>query len=84
MTPTTEMRVAKLLFNSAVSTPGAKFMTMDISNFYLMTPLKQPEFICIDLQDIPDKIIKESKLKDIATANGSIYIHTDTGMYGLP
>jgi hypothetical protein len=38
-TPTVEMLVAKLLFNSVVSTPDAKFITMDISNFYLMTPL---------------------------------------------
>jgi hypothetical protein len=37
-TPTAEMLTAKLLFNSVISTPGAKFMTMDISNFYLMTP----------------------------------------------
>jgi hypothetical protein len=33
-TPTAEMLVAKLLFNSVISTPGARFMTMDISNFY--------------------------------------------------
>ena len=39
-TPTAEMLVAKLLFNNVVSTPGAKFMTMDISNFYPMTPLE--------------------------------------------
>ncbi len=39
-TPTADMLVAKILFNSVVSTPGAKFMIMDISNFYLMTPLK--------------------------------------------
>ena len=32
-TPTTEMLVAKLLFNSVISTPGARFMTMDIANF---------------------------------------------------
>jgi hypothetical protein len=83
-TPTAEMLVAKLLFNSVVSTPRAKFMTMDISNFYLMTPLKRPEFIRINLRDIPDEIIKEYKLKDIATANGSIYIRADKGMYGLP
>ena len=42
-TPTACMLVSKLLFNSVVSTKGAKFMTMDISNFYLMTPLNQPE-----------------------------------------
>ncbi len=38
-TPTAEMLVAKMLFNSVISTRGARFMTMDISIFYLMTPL---------------------------------------------
>ena len=69
-TPTAEMLSARLLFNSVVSTQGTKFMTMNISNFYLMTPLKHPEFIRINLRDIPDERIKEYKLKDIATANG--------------
>ena len=41
--PTAQMLVAKLLFNSVISTKDAKFMTMDISNFYLMTPLKRPD-----------------------------------------
>ncbi len=38
-TPAAEMLVTKMLFNSIISTRGARFMTMDISNFYLMTPL---------------------------------------------
>ena len=29
-TPTAEMLITKLLFNSVISTPGAKFMTMGI------------------------------------------------------
>ncbi len=33
-TPTAEILVAKMLFNSIISTRGARFMTMDISNFY--------------------------------------------------
>jgi hypothetical protein len=39
-TPTADMLVAKILFNSVVSTKDAKFMTMDISNFYLCSPMK--------------------------------------------
>eukprot|EP00804_Cyclotella_cryptica_P030788 CCRYP_015047-RA/>CCRYP_015047-RA protein AED:0.39 eAED:0.47 QI:0/0/0/1/0/0/2/0/253 len=39
-TPTADKLVAKSLFNSVISTIGARFMTMDISNFYLNTPLK--------------------------------------------
>ena len=83
-TPTAEMLVAKMLFNSVISTKGAKFMTMDISNFYLMTPLSRPEYIRIKLTDLPDEIIDEYKLKEKATKDGSIYIEANKGMYGLP
>ncbi len=83
-TPTAEMLVAKILFNSVISTPGAKFMTMDISNFYLMTPLTRPEYIRIKLADIPQEIIDEYKLKSKATPDGSIHIVATKGMYGLP
>ena len=71
-TPTADMLVAKMLMNSVVSTKGARFMTMDISNFYLMTPLKRPEFIRIKISDIPDEIIKEYKLHNKVTKNGSM------------
>ncbi len=82
--PTAEMLVAKMLFNSVISTKGAHFMTMDISNFYLMTPLHRPKFICVELSDIPDEVIEEYKLREIATKNGSIYIKAKQGLYGLP
>ena len=39
-TPTADKLSAKILFNGIISTPRAKFMTMDFSNFYLNTPLK--------------------------------------------
>jgi hypothetical protein len=61
-TQTAEMLVNRMLFNSVISTRGARFMTMDISNFYLMKPLHQPEFIRMKLRDILDKIIDEYKL----------------------
>ncbi len=59
-------------------------MTMDISNFYLLTPLHCPKFIRIKLTDIPDKVIKEYMLRETATKNGSIYIRAKRSMYGLP
>ena len=78
------MLVAKILFNSVVSTRNAKFMTMDISNFYLMTPLKRPEYICISIKDIPDEIINKYKLRNIVDDKVSIHIQANRGMYGLP
>ena len=59
-------------------------MTIDISNFYLMTPLKRPEFIRMIISDILEEIIAEYSLKDIVTADGSIYIQANRGMYVLP
>ena len=78
------MLVAKLLFNSVISTQGERFMTIDITNFYLMTPLKRPEYVKIKLRDILEEIIVEYKLCDIATADGNVYIGANKGMYGLP
>ena len=61
-----------------------KIMAMDISNFYLMTPLKRPEYIRLKLTDIPEDIIVEYGLSNKASKDGSIYIETNKGMYGLP
>eukprot|EP00804_Cyclotella_cryptica_P025587 CCRYP_002823-RE/>CCRYP_002823-RE protein AED:0.29 eAED:0.29 QI:0/0/0/1/0/0/2/0/609 len=83
-TPTAEMLVAKILFNSVVSTPGARFMTMDISNFYLMTPLLRPEYIRIKLSDLPDEIIREYKLTDKVNKNGMIFVSVTRGIKLVP
>ncbi len=36
------------------------------------------------LNEIPNEVIKEYKLREKATTNGSIYIKAKQGMYGLP
>jgi hypothetical protein len=40
-TPTANLLTVKLLINSTISTPTKKYMTMDIKNFYLNTPIAQ-------------------------------------------
>jgi hypothetical protein len=39
-TPTADLTTAKILINSVISTPGARFATADISNFYLNNPME--------------------------------------------
>ena len=63
-TPTADMLLAKILFNSVISTKGARFMTGDIKNFYLMTPLKRKEYVKLKLADIPLEVINEYKLRN--------------------
>ncbi len=36
------LKTVKLIINSTLSTRDARFMSMDLSNFYLMTPLDRP------------------------------------------
>jgi hypothetical protein len=79
-TTTVEMLGAETLINSVISTQGVCFMTINISNFYLMTPLHRPEFIQIKISDIPHEVIDKYKLREKATKNGSINIRAKRGM----
>eukprot|EP00804_Cyclotella_cryptica_P026321 CCRYP_007641-RA/>CCRYP_007641-RA protein AED:0.40 eAED:0.40 QI:0/0/0/1/0/0/2/0/241 len=63
--------------------PKSTVYELDISNFYLMTPLRCPEYICIKLSDLPNKIIHEYQLNDKYTNNGMIFIAVTKGMYRL-
>ena len=38
-TLTADLLTVKLLINSTINTPNAKYMTMDIMDFYLNTPM---------------------------------------------
>ena len=59
-------------------------MTIDISNFYLMTPLKQPEYIHVKIEYLPEEISNEYKLRAMVNKSGMVYIKATNGMYGLP
>ena len=82
-TETADITTSKILFNSTISTPGAKFMGIDIKNFYLGTPMKEYEYIKIHLSKIPDEIIEKYELKSKADEEGFVYIEIRRGMYGL-
>jgi len=44
----------KLLINSIITTVGAKFMTIDIQDLYLNTPMARYEYMQLNLSDMPD------------------------------
>jgi hypothetical protein len=57
-TRTAELEAIKILFNSVISTKGAEFISIDIKNFYLNTPLERPEYyVRIPLNLIPTEIV---------------------------
>ena len=83
-TPTADLLTVKLLLNSIISTPNAKFMTMDIKDFYLNTPMARYEYMRLRLADMPKDVKAHYKLEEIATPDGYIYCKIQKGMYGLP
>ena len=64
-TPTADLITVKLLINSVIFTSNAKFMTLDIKNIYLNTPLERYEYLKLRLSDLPEDIIELYKLKEI-------------------
>jgi hypothetical protein len=69
-TPTANLLTVKLLINSVMSTPGARFFTMDIKSFYLCTPMTRYEYMQLKLSNMPDNVITHYHLRDIATPDG--------------
>ena len=82
-TPTADVPVIKLLWNSTLSTPGAKYFTLDISNFYLGTPMERPDYMKMPLKIMPPEIVEKCNLKELEV-DGWVYIKIAKGMYGLP
>jgi len=82
--PTADLLTVKLMFNSIISTPNAKFMTIDNKDFYLMTPMDRFEYFRMKSELFPQDIIKEYGLRDKVDADGNIFCEVRRGMYSLP
>jgi hypothetical protein len=82
-TRTAGLTTAKILINSAISTLGAKFLVIEINNFYLNTPFGRFEYMAINLSSLPQETIKKCDLLELSQ-DGKVYIEIQKGMYGLP
>jgi hypothetical protein len=82
-TRTAGLTTAKILFNSVLSTKDAKFMGIDLKNFYLNTPMERYEYMRLPIAIIPDEIIQQYNLLPLVH-NGYVYMEIRQGMYGLP
>ena len=67
-----------------ISTPYAKFMGIDIKNFYLNTPMPRFEYFRLKLDNFPEDVILHYGLRDKVSSDGYVYLEVRKGMYGLP
>ena len=80
-TPTVDITTTNVLINSVLSTPNGKFMTLDVKDFYLNTDLDVWEYMKMDINILPEEVIKEYNLRDIVDDNGYVYMQIRKGMY---
>ena len=81
--PTADMMLVKILLNSTISTEGACFMSCDVKNFYINTPLDHSEFVKIKNDNIPQEIIDKYEVRSMVCNDGYVYLKVNKEMYGL-
>jgi hypothetical protein len=82
-TQTADLVTSKILWNSIISTPNAKYTCADIGDMYLQTPMDRYEYMRIKANLVPDEFKDLYKLHD-KIHNGFIYMEIRRGCYGLP
>jgi hypothetical protein len=83
ITNTASLKLVKLLLNSRLSCPGAWFSSIALKNFYLDTPMPDPEYVRIKIAVIPAEFIEEYNLQG-CNCDGWIYFKICQGCYGFP
>ena len=82
-TRTADLTTTKLMWNSTISTPGARYACADIGDMYLETPLDRPEYMRMAIKLILQAIIDQYDLMP-KVLNGYVYMEIMRGMYELP
>ena len=81
-TRTADLTVTKMVWNSVVSTPGAKYSAFDVGDFYLETPLDEYEYMKMPLDLFPIWT-KEQYNLDGHAYKGFVYWEVRRAIHGL-
>jgi hypothetical protein len=82
-TRTADITTSKLHWNSVLSTQKAKYMCLDLKNFYLSAPLDRYEYMRIPLELFPPWIVAQYNLLT-KVHRGHIYLEMRRAVWGLP
>ena len=80
-TQTSDLTTSKLHWNSVISTPGSRYLVVDVNNFYLNNIITNHEYYKITISLIPQEFIDEYNLMG-KQINGFLYVRVERGMYG--
>ena len=80
--PTAGLETAKLHWNSIMSTALAKYMCIDIKNFYLTAKLEYYEYMITPLAYFPKWIVKQYDL-NLRALNSKVHLELWCAVWGL-
>ena len=80
---TADLDTAKLHWNSVISTKGAKYMCLDIKNFYLTAKLDYFEYMRMPLSLFPIWTQEQYNMKELAL-DGYVHLEMRRAVWGLP
>ena len=83
MTRTADITTTKIIWNSVISTEGARYGCLDVGDFYLETPMDKFEYMKMPLSLFPEWTRKQYNLEEHAL-NGHVYWEIRSAIYGLP
>ena len=76
------LTTSKCLFNSTISTRDARFMCLDIGDFYYGMPMTRYEYMHIAFASLPPEIVEQYGLARLQH-NGWVYMEIRNGIPGL-
>ena len=79
---TAAMPLVKILLQSVIS-DDSHWLTIDIKDYYLGTPLPRPEYLRIAMKFIPPTTMTKHNLHTYVH-NNAVLFEVNKGMYGLP
>ncbi len=80
---TANLDIAKLHWNSVISTENARYMCLDIKKVYLTAALEYFKYMKIPLALFPVWTIEQYNLQHLAL-DGWVYIEMRRAVWGLP
>ena len=83
--PVASLLETKLLLNITISDAhlGALFMTKDLKDFFLATPITRSDYMRIHSKYFPPEIKALYMIDSLIDYDGYVYVDINKGMYGL-
>ena len=82
-TDTAGSELIKMHWQSVLAKKNAKYITIDIGNFYTNTPMDRYKYMRMHINEISEETIDEYNLMEKVAANGYIYFRIKKAIYRL-